>query len=239
MSRAISSFAQAFPAATRSARDRAKERERSKLYISQSPGTHLPSDSHGLCIAMDLGAVAPRVSTISNTSTTEQLQHADDTERGGDILNGVGSASSHTSTVSSVFSATAQSSVMTTFGASRNPSSLTPLTNHESSPLRPQSPRQGSNDLLSSTSNSLVDAKALSQFGAAIAHADPLAFQAEARTVARDINKKVLGSICVYNPELDLTSSDGKKKTKPIYKEFGAIVRILESAGERHLIVFG
>lgn len=60
-----------------------------------------------------------------------------------------------------------------------------------------------------------------------------------ARILARDPAKTIKGQICTYNPEVDRTSgADGKKKTKPVYKDFG-IVRIHISGGERHLNVFG
>jgi len=161
---------------------------------------------------------------------------ADESERAGDILNGVGSASSHTSTVSSVFSAPTQHHNMTTMASLHNMSSFTPLTNHDSSPLRVSSPKSSAAAFNSAhTVDDSLDLYNDSEI-AQLTLEGPIATN---RILARDPAKTVKGQICTYNPEVDRTPGiDGKKKTKPIYEDFG-VVCIHNLLGKRHLNVFG
>lgn len=145
MSRApTAGFSDFFPAAPRAAKNRAKERERAKSKPLESPSQdaaiiHLDvtsrsksRDETGPNLAAAVAACGDRAGDIAPVVT-------EDNDLPGDLLNCVRSTSSHTSTVSSIFSATAQN---TGGGEISNPSNLTPLTNDDSSPLgRINSPR--------------------------------------------------------------------------------------------------
>ena len=209
MSRAPqSSFAQYFPSAPRATRDKAKERERSKLHISESSATDASSDNLGSFTKSKAAKAVSLASTNSDILSLESSQVADDIERAGDILNGVGSASSHTSTVSSVFSAPIQPNNMTTLGTLHNASSLTPLTNHGSSPLRLSSPKSNVTSLTSTHIDSDKFVLQSDTLGSQTASERPAT---AVRILARDPTKSIKGHICTYNPELDRTSgADGK-----------------------------
>jgi histone-lysine N-methyltransferase SETD1 len=238
MSRAFgASFAQFFPSAPRAAKDKAKEREKFKSQSLDSPSIRPVADTR----------VAPRDSRFDDAAASRKenipftyttASQAEDNESiSGDILNGVGSASSHTSTVSSVFSAPAQQSNMSTFGGTRNVSSLTPLTNTDSSPSRNTSPNQykaGASAIASAFTNEKAFGQ-IDPFQAqpALADREP----SEPRVYARDPSRGIKGIICTYDPLLDRKlGSNEKKKAKPIYKEFG-LVRIIHLVGSVILLV--
>jgi histone-lysine N-methyltransferase SETD1 len=243
MSRAPgASFAQFFPSAPRAAKDKAKEREKSKSQSIDSPSIRPVADtkvaaSNSLLVDDASSSRGARESILSIPDPAGP-QAEDNESLQGDLLNGVGSASSHTSTVSSTFSAAAQQPNMSTFGASRNVSSLTPLTNADSSPSRTTSPNQYKSGTPATNSTWLPTEKAVSQDD--VLQAQPaLADQppSDPRVYARDPNKGVKGSICTYDPLLDRKlSSNEKKKAKPIYKDFG-LVRIIQSLGSVILLV--
>lgn len=238
MSRAPgASFAQFFPAAPRAAKDKAKEREKFKSQGLDSPNIRPVADSKvSLSFPRADDAASsrsggdikpPAVNGVApSTEDIDTLQ--------GDLLNGVGSASSHTSTVSSGFSAPAQQSNMSTLGGPRNVSSLTPLTNIESSPIPTASPQHKSGNH-TTNSNELSNAIAVGTNSTISAQppAEAPHKPTDSRVYARDPNKGVKGIKCTYDPLLDKTAS---KKAKPIYKEFG-LVRIIQSVGSVILFV--
>jgi [histone H3]-lysine4 N-trimethyltransferase SETD1 len=239
MSRAPgASFAQFFPSAPRAAKDKAKEREKSKSMSIDSPSIRSVADTKAaasnFCVD-DNGFSRGGGDGISHALDTAAPPAEDNESLQGDLLNGVGSASSHTSAVSSVFSAPAQQPNISTSGASRNVSSLTPLTNADSSPTRTTSPnhyKAGAPATWSSTEKAVGHDDVL-QAQPALADQPP----PEPRVFARDPNKGVKGMICTYDPLLDRKlSSNEKKKAKPTYKEFG-LVRILQSPGSVILLV--
>ncbi len=239
MSRAPgASFAQFFPSAPRAAKDKAKEREKSKSMSIDSPSIRPVADTRAAAPYSRPEDIGTSRGGGDGTSYIQDIQDAappqteDSESLQGDLLNGVGSASSHTSAVSSVFSAPAQQPNISTAGASRNVSSLTPLTNADSSPTRIPSPNQYKVGSLATDSTWTSIEKAVNQDDVLQAH-PALADQSlsEPRVFARDPNKGVKGMICTYDPLLDRKlSSNEKKKAKPIYKEFG-LVRILQSLG--------
>ena len=245
MSRASgASFAQFFPSAPRAAKDKAKEREKVKSQILESPSISSVADTSVAPAAPRVEDVAlhqPSSSSQSNIPTdSAQAPAAEDNESiQGDLLNGVGSASSHTSSsVSSVFSAPNQQANMPTFGGPRNVSNLTPLTNTDSSPGRITSPSQYKSTAQATVSSEFATDKAAAQNVDAHAHNVVAAQNPPVlRVFARDPNRGVKGEICTYDPNSDHKSNDReKKKSKPIYKEFG-LVRIHSLLRERHLIV--
>jgi histone-lysine N-methyltransferase SETD1 len=243
MSRASgASFAQFFPSAPRAAKDKAKEREKVKTQIPESTSSFVPvADSQVTPAVSRVEDVAShQTPSQSNIPITDfaPLPAEDNESILGDLLNGVGSASSHTSSsVSSVFSASAQQPTMSTFGVSQNVSNLTPLTNIDSSPNRITSPNQYKSDTQATVLSGFTTDGAVAQNDIGHTHnsiADPSPTTPHIYT--RDPNKGVKGEKCTYDPLLDHKLSDReKKKAKPIYKEFG-LVRTHNLLRERHLL---
>ena len=231
MSRASgASFAQFFPSAPRAAKDKAKEREKSKSQSLESPSIRPIADTKFSFSNSRVDvALSSRHGGHSNLYANDTLApQAEDNELiQGDLLNGVGSASSHTSTLSSGFSAPAQQCNITTTGGSGNISSLTPLTNIDSSPSRTTSPRQSKASIPSTIPALLYTEKAAVQDDAppaqpAMAGQNP----PNPRVFARDPSRVIQGIKCAYDPLLDRKNSSTElKKKRPIYKEFG-LVRI-------------
>jgi histone-lysine N-methyltransferase SETD1 len=242
MSRATgASYGQYFPSAPRAAKDKAKEREKVKIQISESPSITSIADTQATPTTSRIEDAASHQPTPqSNIPVTDIAPPlAEDNESlQGDLLNGVGSASSHTSSsVSSVFSAPTQQANMPTFGGPRNVSNLTPLTNTDSSPNRITSPNQYKPDTQAAGLGGLANDKVVAQNVTPYAH-NAIAEQTPTspRIYARDPNNGVKGEKCTYDPLLDHKLSDReKKKAKPIYKEFG-MVCTHNLLRERHLI---
>lgn len=147
----------------------------------------------------------------------------DESENGqGDLLNGVGSASS-TSTISSVFSATNQPASMATYGAAQ--SFPTPLTTTDSSPsgkavspppvnkFRATSPPE----VMPQRSEVAVELGPISPTHTALLGA-PLPSRIHARAPGREIK----GCKAVYDPELDKKLSSKERRSRKVqYRDFG------------------
>ncbi|KAI9841163.1 MAG: histone methyltransferase set1 [Sclerophora amabilis] len=144
----------------------------------------------------------------------------------GDLLNGVGSASSHTSTVSSVFSAANPPPTNSGYTNLSGAHALTPLTNTESSPPEkpPSSPSAKSTcrQPVSEEYQNYGSLPAEPSSGEGPSAITPVQTPPPPRIQMRPTGNEVKGSKCTYDPELDksLTSKE-KKKLKPAYKEFG------------------
>lgn len=145
----------------------------------------------------------------------------------GDLLNGVGSASS-TSTASSIFSTSNHAPNMAHANGNHKSTSLTPLTNADSSPKSnafdfPQNQRirekaiadsklaqSPSNHEVTKTSTSLKQQ-----------HVKPLS-----RTQARPDRGEVKGLKAIYDPDLDKKLTSKERKSRQVqYEEFGKEVR--------------
>jgi histone-lysine N-methyltransferase SETD1 len=226
-------FAAYFPSAPRAAKDKAKEREKVKSQKLDSPTIRAVVDGRSSFLNNRLENIPPSRSggeksiLVTDTSAAQ----ADDTESlQGDLLNGVGSASSHASSVSTVFSIPAPQTGISTNGGSRNMSSLTPLTNIESSPNRMPSPQQQHKNDVPASDLSQINEQAVTANDVLHTQSAPADQSTPAsRVFARDPNKSVKGEVCTYDP-------NDKKKAKPIYKEFG-LVRIIQSVGSVILLV--
>jgi [histone H3]-lysine4 N-trimethyltransferase SETD1 len=224
----MSTFAAFFPAAPRAAKEKAKEREMPKPQTIESPISRPNIDARVSTTNSRVGDATfhPSIKETSAVAFASAASGEDNESPPGDILNGVGSASSHASTVSSVFSAPALPSNMPSSGV-RHVCSLTPLTNTESSPLRIPSPNQTKPGAPSQISNVYSNEQPQVHNDALHAHqilSDP-------RVHARDQIRGIKGSICIYDPLLDRKiGSNEKKKAKPIYREFG-LVCILDPVG--------
>jgi histone-lysine N-methyltransferase SETD1 len=168
--------------------------------------------------------------TTANTASEQRSTPFDDDEpqrvSPGDLLNTVGSASSLSSAASSVFSANL--TVNGHYGSTSNMNTLTPLTNTESSPPKPLSPRSGKRTFEQMHNGSISSpylAPADESRGASRT-ITPVQTPPEPSLQARPGPRTVKGVKLIYDPEVDPSlSSKERKKYKPRYKEFGAEVR--------------
>ncbi|KAF2099210.1 histone H3-K4 methyltransferase Set1 [Rhizodiscina lignyota] len=150
----------------------------------------------------------------------------DDSHKGdnGDLLNGVGSASSLASTASSVFSHGAQPNMATYTGVSGHQHALTPLTNTDSSPpgknLSPRSAKAPS-DLMTLKSAELYATADVTSNNVSET-ITPIHTPPETHQQARPGPGEEKGSKLVWDPELDeKLSAKDKKRFKAKYKQFG------------------
>lgn len=243
MSRAPgASFAQFFPSAPRAAKDKAKEREKSKAQQADPTSTLSAADTHTNAKALADNASITHLSEDTSPLNAEPppIPTEDNESVQGDILNGVGSASSHSSSGSSLFSTNNQpSNSMHMFGGSRNLNIQTPLTNTDASPNRVASPSNAKADapVTAATRVALDDTK--SEHVVAIHNSAPAEhIPSELRVLARDPTRVVKGKKCTYDPFHDpqLHSTKERLNRRPHYKEFG-LVRIQSAAGSVILCV--
>lgn len=218
MSRASTAgFSDFFPAAPRSAKNRAKERERAKSKPLDSPllePVNTDRDANNTPRSRDetgRGNISGAASDEIGRDTT--ILAGDYSDLQGDLLNCVRSASSHTSTASSIFSTTAQNTGAT--GAS-NPSNLTPMTNDDSSPIgqvaSPQRPKT-----LIRTPSSLEHVESSAPKHVPSLDIQPPEDMAQPPRVQMRDPSKPKGERCVYDPQLDHSSIKPKQKVK--YKD--------------------
>lgn len=244
MSRASgASFAQFFPAAPRAAKDKAKEREKVKIFSHESPSIRAVADTKSALASFRVedGAQHPSVKSTTQVADTSTASAEDSEYVQGDLLNGVGSASSHSSTVSSVFSTAALQNSSST-STSRNISSMTPLTNFDSSPNGMASPNQHKTSATGSTANGISSETHTSQDEVVRPHTSAEAAQppSDPRIYARDPNKVVKGNICTYDPLIDLKiHPNERKRGKPTYKDIGLVrtTHNISAAGSVILLV--
>ncbi|KAI1776103.1 histone H3-K4 methyltransferase Set1 [Hypoxylon cercidicola] len=196
-----------FPNAPRAARDKANEREREK-----STKTSEAADNDSKTEAPARRDGAKYDSSLSDAAhppidDTESLQ--------GDILNGVGSASSHASTASSVFT-TFNSSAMNASSRASN-SNLTPLTTM-GSPPHPANMQPAKQRSAMQTATTRYDKPSST---AATKPSSSIPGVAE-RPPARDPNLVIKGLKCIYDPSTDKSLSSSERKTaEPKYKDIG------------------
>ena len=159
----------------------------------------------------------------------------------GDTLNTVGSASSHASTSSSIFSSSTRQPAMAPASVrnSHTHNSNTPLTTVDSpSSLYLSTSLHAKPHSVSPHHADKQNGPTPTLNGSATEYLVPLPDGTE-RVPIRDPSRPVVCTICTYDPLLDKKiSSSEKKKAKPIYKDFG-LVRTLNNTsawrGERHL----
>ncbi|KAI1096865.1 histone H3-K4 methyltransferase Set1 [Rostrohypoxylon terebratum] len=199
-----------FPNAPRAARDKANEREREK-YSRASEATDIDAKT-AIPAHRDGSKYDSSLSDAAHppTDDTESLQ--------GDILNGVGSASSHASTTSSVFTTFNNSSAAMNVSSRASNSNLTPLTTMgsptNSSHVQPAKQRSSATSNTTSkhdNANSTTTTGLLSSAPGAVK-----------RLPARDPNLSIKGTKCVHDPLTDKSLSSSDRKTmKPKYKNIG------------------
>ena len=206
-----SSFSHFFPTAAK--RKAAKERQIS-IPDTTSGASHPQTPSN---VDEQQSSLSNGTRRLSNSDTSVLPGHTDKlspSQDPGDLLNGVGSASSLASTSSSIFSTTAgatsgQACAETAFN------SLTPLTTHESSPPQPPpSPKHKSRPELSNHKNH--ESSKSTQMSASSAAAEAMALRL-AKVMPGPGEPR--GEKIVYDPDLDskLAMKD-KRKVKPRYE---------------------
>ncbi|KAI9781394.1 MAG: histone methyltransferase set1 [Geoglossum umbratile] len=241
MSRASAGFADFFPTAPsvlqQKQKQAAKQRQRARAKPIEPP---VPVPIHPETVAataasgQDDPVDSPTLVNGSSSSggggggSGEQGTPAQDDNESvqGDILNGVGSASSHTSTVSSVFSAANHPTTYSTTGGASNTHTLTPLTNADSSP--PARAATPPSELKPASSNSVpkydptYDCQAMGESADPTTSVTPLYTPPPPRLTARVEGKAVKGCKITYDPDLDKTAtSKERKKRTPVYRDFG------------------
>lgn len=142
------------------------------------------------------------------TDTKPKMQQYEIEHYAGDILNGVGSASS-TSTYSSVFS----DKIIASNTNAATVSTLTPLTNTESSPRGKLASPSFDHNYGAVTANGVY---------AAQGNMTPQLTPPASKTWARSQDLTIKGSTCTYDPELDkVIPLKERRKMKASFKEFG------------------
>jgi [histone H3]-lysine4 N-trimethyltransferase SETD1 len=230
------SFAQFFPTAPRAARDRALEREKARLKTADSPSS---ADQNG----RQTPSARPDDGTLSAFRRDVPILDgsrppADDLDSlPGDTLHAIGSASSHASTASTVFSSSArQNGMPATVAKPGNHNQLTPLTSTDSPTPPMTSYLHGADPSLPQFGDVRVGDGSISGFAP---NGDvPVPSQFLDRMPARDTARKVQGIRCTYDPLLDKTlSASEKRKGKPTFENIGLVrAIILYSCGEGGVI---
>ncbi|KAI9838780.1 MAG: histone methyltransferase set1 [Thelocarpon superellum] len=240
MSRAAAGFADFFPTAPsvlqQKHKQATKDRQRAKSKpLEPWPVASTPSSDLGgpaaTAPADDLRP-APPAAGAGAGPWPEPLPgaHEDHDLPQGDLLNGVGSASSHTSTVSSIFSGANLPSATSALGAVAHPHALTPLTNSESSPPgRLETPPDGKASYPKGlTSHGPYQAPPSTESYARDANGVPTPLPSTpsspppVRRQARPPGREKKGEVCTYDPELDRTlTSKERRKLLPTYRDIG------------------
>ncbi|KAK7757248.1 histone methyltransferase set1 [Diatrype stigma] len=205
-----------FPNAPRAARDKANERERERERstraseaIDRDSRTATPAPAHP-----HAHRDGPKHDSASLLSDAAHPPTDDSESVQGDILNGAGSASSHASTVSSVFSASANNSSTSAYvnvSSRASNSNQTPLTSI-GSPV-PSSTQQPAKKHASAAQHGSTNSATASSQPTLVAGRPP----------ARDPHRPIKGIKCIHDPSTDKTLSAADRKTmKPKYKNFGS-----------------
>lgn len=240
MSRAAGrSFAQFFPQAPAVVQEKkrlARERQRSTAASEDVPSLQPGASSDALRHASDspnqqLNSTQPKVNGSSG-----QDEKASPRDEAGDLLNGVGSASSRTSAHSSVFSHNGTTGTQTHNGTGASATDLTPATTHGSSPPENESSPHHEKPTLSPhhVSGSGLEYSPISPNSHLHTRAATPSFQpspttpqnaSTARPSARPAPSEVKGRKCVFDPEL-VDKRDTRRKMPPQYREFGQDVSL-------------
>ncbi|KAF2405503.1 hypothetical protein EJ06DRAFT_526021 [Trichodelitschia bisporula] len=219
MSRSRNRLAEFFPNAP-SVLQRERTKTASNAQSGSSSSNSLPR--RDLTYVNTDSTTTPRASLGADNSLED-----DDPQKASpsDTLTGIGSASSLSSAVSSVFS-NQNNSALPQSGGTYNMSALTPLTNTESSPLRKESsPRLGKRtfDAMNDTDGLPTSLGSATMISPALANTiTPIQTPPSPVRQARPGPGEVKGLKLVYDPETDVNlSHKDKRKYKPRWKEFG------------------
>lgn len=154
------------------------------------------------------------------SSDAEESQRQDS----GDLLNGIGSASSLNSTTSSVFSANSQAGNQ---NGKLYASISTPLTHPESSPYKALSPNPIANMSSTHLNGSAFGFDVTDASLGASRPSTPAPSTPQNRPQARPPHGEAKGYRAVWDPELDSKlGKEDKRRMKPKIRPFGAEVRL-------------
>ncbi|KAI8633105.1 hypothetical protein F5Y19DRAFT_416547 [Xylariaceae sp. FL1651] len=202
-----------FPNAPRAARDKANERERersSKLVDTPDARSRTATPSHRDAAKHD--SSASDAARPPNQDTGIEYPQ-------GDMLDGVGSASSHASTTSSVFSATNPTAAVNVAAHASNNNNITPLT-AAGSPTYLNTAQPSKEPAASAFTYA---GKAESTSLAAVMKPSTSPPSVAKRLPARDPSRTTQGMRCIHDPSTDKSlSSVERKSMKPKYKTFGS-----------------
>ncbi|KAI0547314.1 hypothetical protein F4679DRAFT_555010 [Xylaria curta] len=205
------SYREFFPNAPRAARDRANERERER-----HSKTSALTDSHSRIATATHRDAKHDVSASDPARPSNQDTYAEYSQ--GDLLNGVGSASSRASTASSIFSTHNNTSAVNAAAHASN-NAVTPLTVAGSPAYN--STTQASKENTAAAAAHAGKADSTSLTAAMKSSATPPSVVK--RLPARDPNRPIQGMRCIHDPSTDKSlSSVEKKSMKPKYKAFGS-----------------
>ena len=237
MSRSSKGFADFFPTAPsvlQQKRSKASQDRRRQ----QSPATGQPCSSSALSappVPTDGGGEGETLAngTLNGhlNNITNSLMHDENDIANSDIAHEVGSTSS-TSTTSSIFSAVSRDCNMAHHDGPQKSTSLTPLTNTDSSPRangHNSPPKRRIYDEHLSVENSALSPP-LEQFeGTSILQGlDPLRTQLPPAQSARPGKGEIKGFKAIYDPDLDKTLKGKEKRSRQVqFSPFGEEVYLI------------
>jgi len=156
---------------------------------------------------------------IGKSSDVEETRQSDT----GDLLNGIGSASSHNSTASSLFSTNANS---VRHNGKMSAYASTPLTSSDASPPKASSPYPSKSERNHNQASPFVASAASTSLLPPSHPASAAPSPPHNRPQARPPQGEAKGYRAVWDPELDSKlGKEEKRKMKPKVKSFGAEVR--------------
>lgn len=231
MSRSSKGFADFFPTApsvlqqkrSKASQDRRRHQSPSAGQTCSSsapPAPPAPSDGEGEGDTTANGTLNGHLNAMPNSLTHEENDIANS-----DIAHEVGSTSS-TSTTSSIFSAVTRDANMAHHDGPHKSTSLTPLTNTDSSPRangNNSPPKRRIYDEHLSVGNSALSPQRDQLEGASIHQGfDPARAQLPTAPSARPGKGEIKGFKAVYDPDLDKTLKGKEKRSRQVqYSPFG------------------
>ena len=237
MSRSSKGFADFFPTApsvlqqkrSKASQDRRRHQSPSTGQSCSSSALSVPpvpSDGEGEGDILANGTPNGQLNTVTNPLTHEENDIANS-----DIAHEVGSTSS-TSTTSSIFSAINRDTNMAHHDRPQKSTSLTPLTNIDSSPRangNNSPPKRRMNDVHISVENSILSPPREQLEGPSIYRGlDSLRSQLPHAPSARPGKGEVKGFKAIYDPDLDKTLKGKEKRSRQVqFSAFGEEVRLV------------
>lgn len=231
MSRSSKGFADFFPTApsvlqqkrSQASQDRRRHQSPSTGQSCSSSALHAPparSDGEGEGDTLANGTPNGHPHTVRDS-----LMHEENDTANSDIAHEVGSTSS-TSTTSSIFSAVNRDANMAHHDGPQKSTSLTPLTNTDSSPRangNNSPPKRRNNNEHLSVEQSALSPPGEQLEGASIYRClDPLRVQLPTAPSARPGKGEIKGFKAIYDPDLDKTLKGKEKRSRQVqFSPFG------------------
>lgn len=237
MSRSSKGFADFFPTAPsvlqqkRSKASQDRRRHQSPSTVQSCPSSALsappaPSDGEGEGDTLANGTPNGHLNTVTNS-----LTHEENDIGNSDIAHEVGSTSS-TSTTSSIFSTVNRDANMAHHDEPQKSTSLTPLTNTDSSPRAngnsSPSKRRIYDEHLSAANSALSPPREQFEGASIYRGLDALRAQLPTAPSARPGKGEVKGFKAIYDPDLDKTLKGKEKRSRQVqFSPFGEEVYLI------------